>query len=163
MKYYWYFQLLSIATSRFPPFCQVLSGTCDERLCIKHLLQALCNILTNIMSDPRFPFSATAMSCLARGETVNGPKVFSFETLPRAAPQLGRKKSVLSFWMQHCLPYPRPKTPLKPLTTGHNHNSYRCGAAFGQIKTKEIFNFRNTQTLKNPSRKPMWGEGGCCL
>ena len=127
------------------------------------LLQALCNILTNNMSDPRFPFSATAMSCLARGETVNGPKVFSFEAVPRAAPQLGRKKSVLSFWMQHCLPYPRPKTPLKPLTTGHKHNSYRCGAAFGQIKTKEIFNFRNTQTLKNPSRKPMWGEGGCCL
>ena len=39
--------------------------------------------------------------------------MFSFEAVPRAAPQLGRKKSVLSFWMQHFLPYPRPKTSLK--------------------------------------------------
>ena len=40
------------------------------------------------------------MSCLARAETLNGPKVFSFQPLPRTK-QLGRKKRVYFSHLGH--------------------------------------------------------------
>ena len=66
-------------------------------------IQGHCSSCCCCCCHPHFPFSkSTATSCLARAETLNGPKVFSFETLPRAK-QLGRKKEYFSRHGQDCV------------------------------------------------------------
>ena len=112
------------------------------------LLQALCNILTNNMSDPCFPFSATTMSCLARGETVNGPKVFSFETLPRAARQLGGKKECTFILDATLLAISKTKNTTKTTNNGPQAQLLQVWRSIWADKNEGNFQFQKHTDIK---------------